>query len=229
MQALVLAPRADFKNMADSDLAENASKRIMTARVHGYCVTELPIPAPVKEELLPCAPWSSTRSPGGGALLYGLSSALFGWNPQAHVAKNTFRSEKEAKEATSSLVAEFGPGGVNEKFRTAIQGPSCIIGSASMRTQRAHESLGLGPAPIGGAVGAIDCHIGGTPTSCSEFAACIRYYPTASVGNFQFCALSGDDLVTMNGQRVTPDMGCFPLFNEDVCTVGCRVFVFLLP
>ena len=211
------------------DLEEYAATRIVAARTHGYCVTELSIPAPVKDELRPCTPWSSTKRPEGCAVLYGLSSALFGWDPQAHIAKNFFGSETEANLATSSLVFEFGPGGENEKFRSVVQGPSCVIGSASMQTRRAYESLGLGTAPVGGPVGSIDCHIGGTPRCCSEFAACIRYHPTASVGNFQFSALSDDDLVTMNGQRVTPDMGCFPLFNEDVCTVGCRVFVFLLP
>jgi hypothetical protein len=82
--------------------------------------------------------------------------------------------------------------------------------------------------PIGGAIGSIDCHIGGNPNACSENAAYIRYFPTASA-YFQICALSDNDSVTMNGRRIAPNMGFFPLFNEDVVTVGPRVFVVLLP
>ena len=109
-----------------------------------------------------------------------------------------------------------------------FKGTTTVIGCASARTQRVYESLGLGTAPIGGAVGLIDCHIGGSSQCCSEASACIRYFPTAS-GDFQFSALSGEDIITMNGQRITPEMGSFPLFNEDICTVGPRVFTFLLP
>lgn len=161
-------------------------------------------------------------------MLLGISSSLFGWDPHGFISKSYLESDNEVREATAALNDEYGPGGFNEAFRTVVQGISCVIGSASARTQRAFESLGLGTAPIGGAVGAVDCHIGGTSRSCSEFAACIRYLPMAS-GDFQFSALSSDDLITVNGQRVTSGMGSFPLFNEDVCTVGSRVFVFLLP
>ena len=161
-------------------------------------------------------------------MLLGLSSALFGWDPEAYIAKRYYESESDASEAVKILADEYGSGGYNEKFRTLVQGPSCVIGSATAQTRRIYEELGLGPAPVGGAVGAIDCHIGGTPRSCGELAACIRYLSTTS-GDFQFSSLSGDDIVTLNGQRITADMGSFPLFNEDICTVGCRVFVFLLP
>ena len=161
-------------------------------------------------------------------MLLGLSSALFGWNFDACLASRYFESETKANLASATLMPEYSKGGFNERFRTLVQGTSTIIGCASMRTQRVYESLGLGTPPIGGAVGQIDCHIGGLSKCCSEVAACIRYVPTTS-GDFQFAALSNDDVVTLNGKRITVESGSFPLFNEDICTVGARVFVFLLP
>jgi hypothetical protein len=227
-QASVLAPRSDYKSMSDIELASKAATRLVAARELGYCVTDLALPAPVKEEFRPCAPVSSKSTASGGAMLLGLSSFLFGWNSQACITSRYFESDNAANAATSALVSEYGQGGHNEKFRSLVQGTTSIIGCASMRTQRVFESLGFGAPPVGGAVGRVDCHIGGNSRCCGEVTACIRYVPTAS-GDFQFSALSDDDVVTMNGQRITPEMGSFPLFNEDICTVGSRVFVFLLP
>jgi hypothetical protein len=227
-KAPILAPRDDFKDMSEIELAQKAAMRIMAARGLGYCVSDIAVPAPVKEEFRPCAPMSSTANPSGGAMLLGLSSSSFGWDATAFVASRYFESDEETNSATRALAAEYGRGGFNERFRTLVQGTICILGSASVRTQTVYASLGLGTVPIGGSVGSIDCHIGGTPSSCCEVSASIRFMPTAS-GDFQFSALSNDDIVTMNGQRVTSDMGSFPLFNEDICTVGSRAFVFLLP
>jgi hypothetical protein len=214
--------------MGDNELVQKAAARLIAARELDYCVTDLPIPAPVDSDFRPCVPLSSTGTLSGGAMLLGLSSVSFGWHSQACIASRYFESDSEANEATSVLVAQYGGGGYNESFRTIIQGTTTIIGCASPRTQRVFESLGLGTPPVGGAVGSIDCHIGGNSKCCSETGASIRYVPTSS-GDFQFSALSEDDVITMNGQRITPEMGSFPLFNEDVCTVGPRVFVFLLP
>jgi hypothetical protein len=81
---------------------------------------------------------------------------------------------------------------------------------------------------IGGTIGDIDCNIGGAPNSCSESAAMIQHLPTAA-SEFQLLANNDDDVVTLNGKRISVGMGSFPLFNEDICTVGSRVFVFLMP
>ena len=228
-QAVVLAPRAQFAELSDSELAEKAAARLIAARELNYCITELPIPAPVHFEFRPCAPvLSSPETLSGGAMLLGLSSLSFGWHTQAYLANRYFESDSEANEASSALVAQYGEGGHNESFRTMIQGTTTIIGCASSRSQRVFKSLGLGIPPAGGPVGSIDCHIGGSSKCCSETSASIRYVPTSS-GDFQFSALSDDDFITMNGQRITPEMGSFPLFNEDVLTIGPRVFAFLLP
>jgi hypothetical protein len=104
-------------------------------------------------------------------MLLGLSSALFGWHPQATVTSCYFESDSKAHEATSALVSQYGEGGYNASFRTLIQGTATIIGCASSSTQHVYESLGLGTAPVGGAVGSIDCHIGGNSKCCNETAA----------------------------------------------------------
>jgi hypothetical protein len=51
--------------------------------------------------------------------------------------------------------------------------------------------------------------IGGVPGSCSEKAACIAYAPTTA-SEFQFCCLSDNDMVTLNGKRITVDDGMLP-------------------
>ena len=237
-----MGPRAKFAEMSDDELSKQVAVRLLAVHQRNYCVTDIllrhrqlnygavdiPYPLPVDEEFRPCTSLSSDPKAFGGAMLLGLSASLFGWSAQATVANQYFESEKEANEATEALEAQYGEGGFNENFRTVVQGTATIIGCASSRTQRVYRSMGLGNIPVGGAIGNVDCNIGGSAVGCSEAAAVIRYMPTQS-GEFQFSALADDDVVTMNGQRITPDMGSFPLFNEDICTVGPRVFVFLLP
>ena len=208
----------------------SAASRISVVRSNDYCVSDPNIPAPVDDLMRPCLPVSPTATPNraGAAMLLGLSSVLFGWDVDVFVSSRVFDSKEQERDATTSLNAEFGSTGINESFRTLLQGALCVIGNASPATRKAHKSLGMGKIPIGGAVSCIDCHIGGTMLTCSEAAATIRYAPT-SAGDFQFAALNDDDIVTLNGKRVTPGMGSFVLLNEDICTVGARAFVFLLP
>lgn len=227
-KAIALGPRPQFAKVSDIELAAGVAKRLIAVREANYAVTDLSLPAPLPIDFRPCAPVSLDSTPSGGAMLLGLMPSLFGWHPQNFLARQYFHSEKDRERAETTLIDQFGEAGDNESFRTLIQGTTTIIGCASYRTQRVYASLSLGDLPIGGAVGTIDCHIGGTSKACSESAASIRYHPSQS-GDFQFSALSEDDMVTMNGQRITPGMGSFPLFNEDICTVGPRVFVFLLP
>jgi hypothetical protein len=225
-----LGPREQFTSKTDSELITNAALRMTAVRDAAYRVSDPNLPAPVDDLLRACLPVSSTAATThiGAAMLLGLSSVLFGWDTDVFVGSRVFDSPEQERDATATLNAEFGKGGVNESFRTLIQGPLCVIGNASPSTRKAHKALGMGKIPIGAAVGTIDCNIGGTMLSCSESAASIRYAPT-SASDFQFACLTDDDIVTLNGLRITVGMGSFPLFNEDVCTVGSRVFVFLLP
>lgn len=204
---------------------------MLAARKANYRVVDPNQPVAVDDMLRPCinvVGKLSSASHGGAAMLLGLSSSLFGWDVDVFVSSRVFDSIDQERDASEALTAEYGAEGFNESFKSMIQGPLCVIGNASPSMRKAHKHLGLGRVPIGTAVGEIDCNIGGTMLSCSETTASIRYAPT-SAGDFQFASLNDDDIVTLNGKRITPGMGSFPLFNEDVCTVGARVFVFLLP
>lgn len=224
-----MAPRPQFAEIGDIQLTSETATRLLAARNLRYCVSEANEPAPIDMQYTPCVPCGPDITQQGGAMLVGLSSVSFGWDVEEYVTSwFDESSEKNTDRALSALDAQYSEQGVNHSFRSFVQGTSTVIGCASERAQRMNESLGLRAVPIGGAIGSIDCHIGGSPIGCSENAAYIRYCPMDS-SDFQFCALSDNDLVTINGRRITPKMGCFPLFKEDVCTVGPRVFVFLLP
>eukprot|EP00521_Asterionellopsis_glacialis_P013923 CAMPEP_0195307938 /NCGR_PEP_ID=MMETSP0707-20130614/37967_1 /TAXON_ID=33640 /ORGANISM="Asterionellopsis glacialis, Strain CCMP134" /LENGTH=1416 /DNA_ID=CAMNT_0040372193 /DNA_START=37 /DNA_END=4287 /DNA_ORIENTATION=- len=229
--APVLAPRKTFEDMTEDELMKSVSTRILAVRTNGYLVSDAVLPPPVVQELRPCAPVSSSSEsfPTGSAMLMGLAADWFGWDAEAFIASCNWDSNEESDSASTLLEEEFGNGGFNESFRTIMQGTMCVIGRAGKSLERASDALGMGPVPLGGTIGDLDCNIGGTPGSCSESSAVIQYSP-AGGSEFQFMALSGtEDIVTLNGARITSSMGSFPLFNEDVCSVGSRVFVFLLP
>mmetsp|Transcript_4493 Transcript_4493/g.12972 ORF Transcript_4493/g.12972 Transcript_4493/m.12972 type:complete len:1561 (-) Transcript_4493:211-4893(-) len=228
-KANILAPVPKFVDMSDEELMKEAASRMVAARSVNYCVTEVPLPAPIHMDYRPCVPWreESDDQMGGGALLVGIDPSLFGWNIDSIVSQQYFGSDSERRNATEALTEEFGPDGLNENFKSLVQGSTTVIGCASSRMKRVYSSLVMGSPPMGAPIGPIDCNTGGNSKCCSETAACIRYVPT-DTGDFQLTALS-TDLITMNGQRITPEMGSFALFHEDICTIGSRVFLFLLP
>lgn len=192
-------------------------------------MSDVPLPAPMVQEIRPCAPVQADKTTSGTAMLFGLSAGLFGWDVQSFISSCHFESIEESDEMCSLLEDEYEYEGTNELFRTVMQGSVCVIGRAGRNFERASEALGLGSVPLGGTVGDLDCNIGGINGSCSEAAAVIQHSP-AGGSDFQFSAFTETkDVVTLNGQRINGNMGSFPLFNEDVCTVGARVFVFLLP
>ena len=228
-RATILAPIPKFAEMDDEELMREAAARLRAARSVNYCITEVSLQAPIHMDFRPCVPQTedSEDQMGGGALLVGIDPSLFGWSIDTIVSTQYFGSDSERRNATAALTEEFGEDGLNQQFRSLVQGSTTVIGCASSRMKRVYSSLGMGSPPMGGPIGTIDCNTGGNPKSCSETAACVRYVPTET-GDFQLSALSAD-LITINGQRINPAMGSFPLFNEDICTIGSRVFVFLLP
>jgi hypothetical protein len=228
-KASILAPVPKFAELSDEELMREAAVRMVAARSVNYCITEVPLQAPIHMDFRPCIPRrkESEEPMSGGALLVGLDPSYFGWDIHSIVSTQYFGSDIERRNATTALTEEFGEDGLNQHFRSLVQGSTTVIGCASSRMKRVYTSLGMGSPPMGGPIGSIDCNTGGNSKCCSETAACIRYVPTET-GDFQFSALSSD-LITMNGQRITPEMGSFPLFNEDICTIGSRVFLFLLP
>jgi hypothetical protein len=168
-------------------------------------------------------------TPPGGAMLMGLSPLLFGWNTESFLSSQDFESPQASQQALVALNNEYGINRFNDSFRTIVQGTICVIGRANERTERAWDRLRFGtPVPLGTTAGELDCNVGGLMGSCSETAATIVFCPSGDSA-FQFRANNDKDIVTLNGRRIRASTGSFPLFNEDVCTVGARVFVFLLP
>jgi hypothetical protein len=163
-------------------------------------------------------------------MLVGINPSLFQWEVKSILLEHRFTSNEEAGFAKDLLSREYGLAGLNEKFHTVVQGTVTVIGCAGKRMRRAYSSLGMKSADdtLGGPIGSIDCNVGGDSNCCSEAAACIRHVRTKT-GEFQISALSSTDLVLVNGQRIAPEMGGLPLFNDDIVVVGPRVFIFVLP
>ena len=227
-QVPILALRKAFEGTSDSEMIQAAAMRIEGAR--NFRDEETNHTLPISVNLRPCAPMASVlaKTPVGGAMLMGLSPLLFGWNVDTFLSGLYFNFVHNAEVASVALNNEYGVNQFNDSFRTVVQGTKCVIGRASERMERAWELLGLGSIPLGGTAGELDCNIGGLLGSCSDAAATIAFCPSGG-SNFQFRANNDSDIVTLNGQRIISSTGSFPLFNEDVCTVGARVFVFLLP
>lgn len=226
-----LAPRKAFETMSDSDLIQAASARIQAARSLRNNTIEAQQPQQVPMHLRSCAAMASVLdwTPPGAAMLMGLSPLLFGWKTDTFLSSQQFETTQASEQAAIALGDEYGINQYNDSFRTIVQGTVCVLGRASERMERAWDRLmGFGPVPLGTTVGELDCNIGGLMGSCSEGAATIAFCPSGG-SSFQFCANNDTDMVTLNGKRIKASTGSFPLFNEDVCTVGARVFVFLLP
>jgi hypothetical protein len=229
-KAPILGPRKSLKEHDDDALLKVASSRILMARLNGYCTTDVDHPPEIDAVYRPCVPVMpfTTRPAFGGAMLLGLNAGLFGWSVDTFASSCDFDSAEHEAQSLALLSDEYSQNGYNESFRSLIQGSVCVIGRASKSTEKACERLGLGLPVMGGSLGDIDCHIGGAMNSCSESAAMIQHLPTAASA-FQLLANNDEDVVTLNGRRISVGMGSFPLFNEDICTIGARVFVFLVP
>lgn len=237
-KAPILASREIFDSIDDSDLLTLAAQRLTAASEahfeawsYSWTPTE-----PLVRPCIPCPPHSLlATTPVGTAMLFGLSPSLVQWDLARFVESQQQHqqlSEQESMTAIQMLAVEYDEDSVNEKFRTVMQGPVCVIGCASPLMLGQVDSLGLTAAAttlLGGTLGRVDCHIGGIPGSCSEEAAVIRYRPTTHFGDYQFACLSDEDIVTLNGARITAESGWFPLRSEDILSVGARVFCFLMP
>jgi hypothetical protein len=218
-----------FESVADDDLLNLVSQKIKSARENGYIGSARSSIAPAIESIRPCLPMKSKGESRhlGIAMLMGISATSCGWDLQGFVEDSLLDSEHDTMSALQLLAVEYDDDGVNEKFASIIQGTVCAIGCADSKTQQAYRDLGFGTVPLGGTVGRLDCHIGGVPGSCSEVSACIQYAPTAD-SEFQIACMAYEDVVTVNGKRVTRDDGAAPLRNGDICSVGARVFSFIV-
>jgi hypothetical protein len=248
MKSPMLGPRINYLSVDDTDLLAMVGHKLKMSRTVSYTGTHK-VPGEITsadECIRPCIPCNknsfsihgtknanqidnNTHRLVGSAMLVGLSALSMGWDLQSFIEETIHKlgSDQDIMAALQLLAVEYDEDGVNEKFQSLIQGTICFIGCASTITQEMHNSLGLGSVPLGGSVGNLDCHIGGVPGSCTEFAACIRYRPNQSkTSTFQLSCLSVEDIVTLNGEIVKPEMGYIPLHHEDICSVGARVFAF---
>jgi len=176
-----------------------------------------------------CIPVDSSESamPVGCAMLVGLSSSDCGWDIGTFVRYTQQFFDEFPDTFVPALRSEYGPDGLNFRFRTIVQGTSCFIGKAGKNLEQASTAFGLQGAELGGTIADIDCNIGGIDGSCNEIAACISY--SSSISSFQFEACNDKDIVTLNGEQIKSTMGSFPLESEAICGVGSRVFMFVLP
>lgn len=225
-----MAPRDAYEGMSDSDLIDITASKIQAARDRAYSVSEGADGISTVDSLFrPCIQVASSLAtiPVGSALLVGLRSSWFGWDLPGFVESHA--STLDHMTAVQMLAVEYDEDGVNEKFKSVMQGSVAVLGRASEPMQRGYKALALGPVPLGGSVGSIDCHIGGVPGSCGEHAACIRYAPSAGGSTFVLSCLSDAEAVSLNGERVSAASGNVPLYSEDICSVGSRVFAFISP
>ncbi|KAL7578416.1 hypothetical protein ACA910_012812 [Epithemia clementina (nom. ined.)] len=222
----VFGEREVLEGLELAELESKAASRIRTARGMSYCVGDFDFaPSPATTSARPCLPFTDSRGSNtlGAAVLVGLPHDI-GWNLDDFVASNV-DERFVGTNAADILAGEYDDDGINENFKTCIQGSVCLLGRATNRVIRlCSELLGITVAP-GQGVGNIDCHVGGHYGTCSGRASCIRY----AVGEFQLCCLSDRDVVTLNGHRISADMGWVGLEHNDICSVGPRVFMFILP
>jgi len=167
---------------------------------------------------------SSAEVSPGCAVLVGLSSEDCNWNAEDFI-QSAGHLLGDAKEYL--LPALNSECSLNSRFKSLVQGAPCFIGKASMALEQASATLGFYGLELGGTIGHVDCNIGGIGGSCSEIAACISY--SSSKMSFQFTACGKDDIVTLNGVQIKSSMGSFAIESGDICSVGSRVFIFILP
>ena len=221
----ILAPKASLRTMTEEDLMRTAARRATLSIGVGYAPPPAGAAAPmlpdIDNRIRPCVPG---KLGVGRARFLGLSPSEYDWDIQEFCDSQELE-ENAATDALRLLSIEYAAYGINEQFASIMQGTFCSIGRASSKTQKLYQSMGLGTLPLGGSVGRIDCHIGGVQGSSSEQAAYIWFDHMSN--EFRIRSESENDFVTLNGYEILPEQGSKPLRNEDVCSVGARVFVFL--
>ena len=198
----------------DNSLIREVSSRILASRKKEvdrcYCI-------PVSE--------STTKFPVGCAVLLGLTPQDFGWEIDEFLKSSLHLVDGNKDVLKRALESEFGKGGMNARFRTIVKGFPCILGKASKYLEEAASTLGFDSKGLGGTIGDIDCNIGGINT-CGEAEAVIAYSNTKN--SFQLTASASSDSVSVNGKMVNPSEGSVTIGHKTICSIGSRVFVFIL-
>ena len=222
-KAPILASRKEFESTTDQELMAMVATRLKSTRTNGYRVLDGACLDDIQPEHRPCLhlpEFKDTPAHPGLAVLIGLNPTYFGWMVDTFVPTCDFDDNNHEDRAVNALNKEYDSNGRNVSFRSALQGPVCVLGSAN---EQASTALGLPPPPLGSTVGTVDCHVG---SYCSPAAAVIQY-----VGGSLRITASGNskDCVTRNGERIFRSTWPLAIQHGDVCTIGARVFVVLLP
>jgi len=225
-KALILATRKDIAKMDEKELLSNVSN-YTSVKHHS-----------IPKTFLPTGESTSLRPPLK-ALLIGLNSIDFGWEVQKFIktCQESLSLTQSEVGLTIKLTTEYGKDGPNKSFCACMLSSSFTLGRATGGQKNKYlppsDALSNTSAPgvsststLGMSIDGVDCDIGGPEGSCSEMAAKIEYLPSKH-GIFQLMACNDDDIVTLNGQRITASTGPHPLCDKDVCSVGARVFVFI--
>ncbi|KAL9187620.1 hypothetical protein ACHAXT_005998 [Thalassiosira profunda] len=224
----LLTTRKDIADMSERLLLHHVSGHFLSASDNFLRSIQT---AGRKFKLPACVPLSRFAPPLRGersrALLMGLPPGEFGWEVEKFIAACATAGAANAAGSFATLSVEFGAAGANKSFRAMLLSKSCTLGRASKPSPINLSSSSVqAESTLGMPVGSLDCNVGGPEHSCSERAAKIEYLPSAH-SNFQFMACNDDDIVTLNGQRVSAKSGPLPLKHRDICGVGARVFVFI--
>ena len=165
----------------------------------------------------------SAEVPAGCAALVGLTADQCGWDVVdfANSIEHLLKNEREM--FLSAVAIEWSN---SSRFRSLMQRVPCFVGKAPAILEQAASTLGFYGREVGRTLGHVDCNIGGI-ASCSENACCISYSGSAS--SFMFKACGENDIVTLNGLQIKPSMRNFRIESGDICSVGARVFMFVLP
>jgi len=223
-KAPVLGHRDILESLSDSDLRTMVSSRLLSVRTNPYCLLYPEnFPSAASEPLRSCLSVQASRevTPISAAMLVGIPADI-GWSFPDFITENGLHEDVSVVQI---LAVEYDDDGMNENFRSVIQGSVTIVGQASKRMMRQFQEIGGGNIGMGCGVGPLDCHIGGVPGTCSPRAACIRYDGDV----FRITCLNDTDVVTLNGERLESGGEGSILHNYDVCSVGPRVFAFVLP
>lgn len=224
VKAPILGQRETFENVSDGTLRGMVAARIQATRNQIYdAPSSDKFPTAAIEPVRTCVPpqHSGGLNPVGAAMLVGLPPSI-GWRFIDFITDNGILQDVSL---VQMLAVEYDDDGMNEKFRSVMQGSVCVIGQASKRMLRQYQEIGGGNVGMGCGVGPLDCHIGGIPGTCSPRAACIRYDGEV----FRLSCLNDSDVVTLNGERLKLGGDGSVLYDHDVCSVGPRVFAFVLP
>ncbi len=198
----------------DSALLRIVSERILASR------------SKVENECIKCISVGKTQNSlqSGCALLVGLSSTDAEWSVEDFFTSTYDLLGPEKEIFLPAMRSECS---LSLRFRSLLKGIPCFIGKASLTLEHAMVSLGFYGSELGGTIGRVDCNIGGIGWSCNEVSVCVSYFPEGNIFHFTVC--DENDIVTLNGFRIKASMGSVVIRSGDVCSVGSRVFLFLLP